>query len=92
MSIVTPPRLTPGAVPHHNPLIIFHLPYPSNWGFSHCSVRPNGHLAGSPEQRGAGELGWGDQIDLCPDALYLKVTGKTPEDLFPALRHVPTRA
>ncbi len=40
----------------------------------------------------SGELVWGDQIDLCPDALYLKVTGKTPEDLFPALRHVPTRA
>jgi hypothetical protein len=40
----------------------------------------------------SGELVWGDQIDLCPDALYLKVTGKRPEDLFPALRHVPTRA
>ncbi len=40
----------------------------------------------------SGELVWGDQIDLCPDALYLKVTGKTPEDLFPALRHVRTRA
>jgi hypothetical protein len=33
-----------------------------------------------------GELIWGDQIDLCPDALYLKVTGKKPEDVFPALR------
>ena len=40
----------------------------------------------------SGELVWGDQIDLCPDALYLKVTGKKPEDLFPALRHDPTRA
>jgi hypothetical protein len=40
----------------------------------------------------SGELVWGDQIDLCPDALYLKVTGKTPEDLFPALRQVPARA
>ena len=34
----------------------------------------------------SGELAWGDQIDLCPDALYLKVTGKKPEDVFPALR------
>jgi hypothetical protein len=34
----------------------------------------------------SGELAWGDQIDLCPDALYLKVTGKKPEDIFPALR------
>ncbi|OGB96323.1 MAG: hypothetical protein A3G35_20340 [candidate division NC10 bacterium RIFCSPLOWO2_12_FULL_66_18] len=40
----------------------------------------------------SGELVWGDQIDLCPDALYLKVTGRTPEDVFPALRHEPARA
>ncbi|MGZ8426600.1 MAG: DUF2442 domain-containing protein [Candidatus Binatia bacterium] len=33
----------------------------------------------------AGELIWADQIDLCPDALYLKMTGQKPEDLFPAL-------
>ena len=35
----------------------------------------------------SGELVWGERIDLCPDALYLKVTGKKPEDLFPALRN-----
>lgn len=35
-----------------------------------------------------GGIQWGDQIDLCPDALYLKVTGKRPEELFPALRNV----
>jgi hypothetical protein len=40
----------------------------------------------------SGELVWGEQIDLCPDALYLKVTGKKPEDLFPALRNQPTHA
>jgi hypothetical protein len=40
----------------------------------------------------AGELVWGDRIDLCPDALYLKVTGKKPEDIFPALRELPTHA
>jgi len=33
-----------------------------------------------------GDLVWGDKIDLCPDALYLRVTGKKPEDLFPRLR------
>lgn len=33
-----------------------------------------------------GELVWGDQIDLCPDALYLDITGKHPEDVFPALK------
>jgi len=40
----------------------------------------------------AGELVWGEKIDLCPDALYLKVTGKKPEDVFPALRNLPTHA
>lgn len=35
----------------------------------------------------SGELVWGEQVDLCPDALYLKVTGKNPEDIFPALRN-----
>jgi hypothetical protein len=33
----------------------------------------------------SGELIWGDELDLCPDSLYLQVTGKKPEDIFPAL-------
>ena len=33
-----------------------------------------------------GELVWKDKIDLCADSLYLKLTGKKPEDLFPSLR------
>jgi hypothetical protein len=33
-----------------------------------------------------GELVWGDKIDLCPDSLYFRATGKKPEDVFPALR------
>jgi len=40
----------------------------------------------------SGELLWDERIDLCPDALYLKVTGKKPEDIFPALREHPTHA
>ena len=33
----------------------------------------------------SGELTWPSGQDLCPDALYLRVTGKRPEDLYPAL-------
>jgi len=33
-----------------------------------------------------GAVEWGNDIDLCPDALYMELTGKSPEDLFPALR------
>lgn len=40
----------------------------------------------------SGELVWGDEIDLCPDAMYLRTTGKRPEDVFPALRHETAHA
>jgi hypothetical protein len=40
----------------------------------------------------SGELVWGDQMDLCPDALYLKVSGKKPKDVFAALRSEPAQA
>jgi hypothetical protein len=36
----------------------------------------------------SGELAWSDEIDLCPDAIYLKITGMKPEDLFPTLREM----
>ena len=39
-----------------------------------------------------GELIWLDKIDLCPDSLYLKVTGKNPEEVFPSLRCEPINA
>lgn len=32
------------------------------------------------------EIKWDDEIELCADSLYLRLTGKTPEDLFPRLR------
>ena len=35
-----------------------------------------------------GAIAWGEEIDLCPDALYLRITGKKPEDLFPKLRGI----
>jgi len=33
-----------------------------------------------------GELSWACGVDLCADALYLRLTGKRPDDIFPALR------
>jgi hypothetical protein len=36
----------------------------------------------------SGEIAWGEEIDICPDAIYLKITGKKPEDLFPKLREL----
>lgn len=39
-----------------------------------------------------GAVEWGSEIDLCPDALYLRLTGKAPEDLFPTLKSIPADA
>jgi hypothetical protein len=36
----------------------------------------------------SGEISWGEEIEMCPDALYLRITGKRPEDLFPRLREL----
>lgn len=36
----------------------------------------------------SGEIAWGEEVDMCPDAMYLKITGKKPEDLFPKFREV----
>lgn len=40
----------------------------------------------------SGELVWSDQVDLCPDALYLEITGKSPEEAFPNLRKAQANA
>jgi hypothetical protein len=32
-----------------------------------------------------GEIVWSDDLEICPDSTYLKITGKTPEELFPRL-------
>lgn len=34
-----------------------------------------------------GELLWPGGLDLCPDSFYMKVTGQTPEQIFPNLNH-----
>ena len=39
-----------------------------------------------------GELIWAGGLDLCPDSLYLKITGQRVESLFPALNHEEIQA
>lgn len=34
-----------------------------------------------------GAVEWPGELDMCPDALYLRMTGKKPEELFPSLRN-----
>jgi len=39
-----------------------------------------------------GELVWSESVDLCPDSLYLRVTGKSLEEVFPRLKQEPIHA
>lgn len=39
-----------------------------------------------------GDLRWPDGIDLCPDSLYIKVSGKSIEQVFPELTTTPSHA
>ena len=34
----------------------------------------------------SGEVSWTETIDVCADSLYLKITGKQAEDIFPAMK------
>ena len=34
----------------------------------------------------AGAIAWNDDVEICPDATYMKLTGKSVEDLFPSLQ------
>jgi len=34
-----------------------------------------------------GAVQWPGDLDLCPDSLYLQMTGKAAGEVFPALRH-----
>lgn len=48
--------------------------------FEQVRLTPDGH----PE--------WPHEIDLCPDALYMRLTEKRPEEVFPTLNHLPSHA
>lgn len=40
----------------------------------------------------SGEIRWNDQIDLCPDSIYMRISGKSPEEVFPNLSGATTNA
>lgn len=35
-----------------------------------------------------GQVVWSEELEMCADALYLKLTGRRPEDLFPNLKDI----
>lgn len=32
-----------------------------------------------------GAIAWNDEVEICPDSVYMKLTGKSPEEVFPGL-------
>jgi len=40
----------------------------------------------------SGEIKWSDVVELCPDALYMQITGNTPGEVFPNLLQAPVDA
>ncbi len=32
-----------------------------------------------------GAIEWAPDLDICPDAMYMRLTGKSPEEVFPGL-------
>ena len=40
----------------------------------------------------SGSVTWNEELQLCPDNLYLQLTKKKPEDLFPSLEEPSSHA
>lgn len=40
----------------------------------------------------SGQIAWSPELELCSDAMYLRLTGKSPEQVFPGLRGAATGA
>jgi hypothetical protein len=34
----------------------------------------------------SGQIAWSDEIDICPDSIYMEITGKSPEEIFPGMK------
>lgn len=40
----------------------------------------------------SGDVAWDDDLELCADTLYMRVTDQRPEDVFPGLRETASHA
>lgn len=40
----------------------------------------------------SGELLWGESVDVCPDTLYMKITGKKIQEVFSGIKQESTHA
>jgi hypothetical protein len=47
-----------------------------------CKIRGRRYV----QDKKSGDLKWDNEVDICPDSLYLSITGKKQEDIFPSLK------
>ena len=40
----------------------------------------------------ADQIAWSDEIDMCPDSMYMQLTGKTVEEIYPNLKEMQVDA
>ena len=40
----------------------------------------------------AGAIAWSEAVEICPDATYMRLTGKSVDELFPEIRHTLSHA
>lgn len=40
----------------------------------------------------SGAISWGNDVDICPDSLYMQVTGRKPDEVFPGFRSMASNA
>jgi hypothetical protein len=40
----------------------------------------------------AGAIAWSDAVEICPDSTYMRLTGKSVDELFPELRKAVSHA
>lgn len=52
----------------------------------------DGNIFGSVTINESGAIVWPGEIDLCPDALYIRLTGRQAEEIFPELLRHPADA
>ena len=39
-----------------------------------------------------GQIAWNDELEVCADTLYMRITGKSPEEVFPNLGEMSLNA
>ena len=36
----------------------------------------------------ADQIAWSEDLDMCPDSMYMRLTGKTAEEIYPKLKEL----